>query len=76
MINITKPNHRIEKLLVDIEVLLNKEEATMDFEDGSLVITSGEWKYVLRDTDNGAHISEIPRAIESERLIIKDRNGW
>ena len=71
---VAKEKHSCEVLLREIEAVLEKHGGTLDFDDFCLVISIGETKTALRDIDNMARCSQIPRAMESERLVIVDRN--
>jgi len=70
-----KDGHPCELVLREIEAVLEKHSGTLDFEDHCLVVSIGDRRMALRDLDNMAHCTRIPRALESERLVIIGGDG-
>ena len=72
---VAKDRHPCEIMLREIEAVLEKHSGTLDFEDHCLVISIGDRRMALHDLDNMAHCSCLPRALESEWLVIIGEDG-
>lgn len=64
--------HPVEKALQEVEGVLNKHGMRIYYSYDGLELEMGGVSYKMKDIENHEKVLQIPRFVESERIIVSD----